>query len=346
MSFFRLCCALLCCFLVEHVGAARPVDVGELLKNRADISMRDLRELGDGFIVKEIDVADRSAGLALVGVMKLDKQPDSVHAAMSRAGDVLGRTDEIGANALNVIAEPPRENEFEAYEFTKVEKEALESCVLGKCRVKLPEDLIKLVGDLDYEWEEDAQPFTVAYRGRLTELVRGYRQQGNAALWIYRDKEDPLHALDGFKAALAESAHAMDLLPNVAAHLLDYPNTPIEGDAEEFLFWSVLDFGQRPTLTVNHMLSVRPAHSQLDYVMVVKNIYANHYFGGRMTVGSILTEGVVDAPGNYFVLVDQLQFDGKLNRLLRGVVSRGIRNDMENRLRFIRTLIEEEPAIN
>ncbi len=60
----------------------------------------------------------------------------------------------------------------------------------------------------------------------------------------------------------------------------------------------------------------------------------------------ILAEGVVDAPGNYFVLVGQLQFDGKLNRILRMVVSRGIRNDMENRLGFIRTLIDAERAIN
>ncbi len=65
-----------------------------------------------------------------------------------------------------------------------------------------------------------------------------------------------------------------------------------------------------------------------------------------MTIGAILTEGVVDAPGNYFVLVDQLQFDGKLNRILRAVVSRGIRNDMENRLRFIRTLIDEETGVD
>ena len=345
MSLSKLCCAFLCCLLVEPVDAASPVDLGELLKERGEISARDLRELGDGFIAKEIVVANRSTGLALIGVMQLDKEPDSVHAAMSRAGDVLGRT-EVGITALNVIAEPPRDNEFEAYELTQVEKVALESCKLGKCRVKLPEDLIELVGDLDYAWEEDAQPFMVAYRRKLTELVRGYRQKGNAALWTYRDKEDPLHALDGFKAALNEASEAMDILPNVAAHLLDYPNTPIEGDAEEFLFWSVLDFGQRPTLTVNHMVSVRPANSQLDYVMVIKNIYANHYFGGRMTIGAILTEGVVDAPGNYFVLVDELQFDGKLNRILRAVVSRGIRNDMENRLRFIRTLIDEEAGVD
>jgi hypothetical protein len=327
---------------MENVSAASPVDLGELLEERGEISARDLRELGDGFIAKEIDVADRSAGLALIGVMRLDKEPGSVHAAMSRAGDILGRT-EVGINELNVIAEPPADDEFAAYELTQVEKEALETCELGDCRVKLPQDLIELVADLDYAWEEDAEPFTAAYRGRLTDLVRAYRKTGNAALWTYRDKENPLHALDGFRAALNEAAESVDIIPNVAAYLLNYPKMGIEGNAEEFLFWSVLDFGQRPTLTVNHIVSVRPANPRLDYLLVIKNIYANHYFGGRMTIGAILAEGVMEAPGNYFVLVDHLEFDGKLNRLLRGVVSRGIRNDMENRLRFIRELIYREP---
>ena len=134
------------------------------------------------------------------------------------------------------------------------------------------------------------------------------------------------------------------MFPNLIAHLRDYPATKLAGDAEEFLFWSVLDFGQRPTLTLNHVASLRPDNPDFDHVMVIKNLYANHYFGGRVTVGSFLADGALDVPGAYLVLVDQLLYDGKLNFVLRRVVNKGIVSDMENRLRFLRELIASEPS--
>ncbi len=344
MTLSKFWLAVTCVAAAQTAHGVNPVDLNVLLEESAGISTDDLRSLGDGFIVKQLDLKDPSTGLAMVGVVKLEADLDSLHAAMSRASSLIGPSTEVSIKALNVIAEPARDDEFAAYELTQVEKEALESCELGDCRMKLTEDLINTLRSLDYQWEDDAQAFTDAYRKSLTDLARGYQRVGNEALWVYRDKPEPLHALDGFKAALDAFDESFTLFPNVIAHLLDYPATEIEGDVEEFLFWSVLDFGRRPTLTVNHIVSIRPRDPDFDYVMVIKNIYANHYFGGRVTAGAFLTEGALNAPGAYLVLVDQLQFDGKLNRFLRAIVNRGIVSDMENRLRFIRDLVGTGPS--
>lgn len=345
MARAKLFFGALCAFFVASVYCAEPPDLNALLQERGDISTDDLRQLGDGFIAKQLNIGDPATGLVLVGIMKLDSDPGSVHSAMSRAQDMLGNSVDVGIKALNVIAEPARDDEFAAYELTKVEKEALESCELGDCRVKLTAELINYVQSLDYQAEEDAATFTSMYRQQLTEMVRDYQQTGNRALWVYRDKEEPLRVQDGFEAALEEFSAAVELFPNLIAHLVDYPNTQLEGEAEEFLFWSVLDFGQRPTLTVNHVASIRPANPEFGYVVMIKNIYANHYFGGRVTLGVVLSEGALDAPGTYLVLIDQLLYDGRLNRILRAVVKRGIVNDMENRLRFIRELIATQPDL-
>ena len=345
MARTKLLLVVLCAFFVESAYCADPLDLNALLQERGDISTDDLRQLGDGFIAKQLNIGDPATGLMLVGVMKLDSDPGNVHAAMSRAHEFLGNSAEVGIKALNVIAEAARDDEFAAYELSKVEKEALESCELGDCRVKLTAELINYVRSLDYRAEEDAANFTSMYRQQLIEMVRNYQQSGNEALWTYRDKEEPLRVQDGFEAALEEFSHAVELFPNLIAHLVDYPNSQLESDVEEFLFWSVLDFGQRPTLTVNHVASIRPANPEFGHVVMIKNIYANHYFGGRVTLGVVLTDGALAVPGTHLLLLDQLLYDGRLNRILRAVVKRGIVNDMENRLRFIRELIVTQPDL-
>ena len=74
-------------------------------------------------------------------------------------------------------------------------------------------------------------------------------------------------------------------------------------------------------------------------MFVIKNVYANHYFGGRLSVGVLLDEGAMNLPGRYYVFIDHLQFDGELNRLLRRVLSGGIVDDVENRMRLIRKVV-------
>ncbi|MEE8079016.1 MAG: hypothetical protein V3T18_08465, partial [Pseudomonadales bacterium] len=179
MARTKLLLVVLCAFFVESAYCADPLDLNALLQERGDISTDDLRQLGDGFIAKQLNIGDPATGLMLVGVMKLDSDPGSVHAAMSRAHEFLGNSAEVGIKALNVIAEAARDDEFAAYELSKVEKEALESCELGDCRVKLTAELINYVRSLDYHAEEDAATFTSMYRQQLTEMVRSYQQSGN-----------------------------------------------------------------------------------------------------------------------------------------------------------------------
>ena len=52
------------------------------------------------------------------------------------------------------------------------------------------------------------------------------------------------------------------------------------------------------------------------------------------------SDGTLDAPGAHFLLIDYIRFDGRLNRMLRGFVSRGIVADVENRLRFFQAHVD------
>ncbi len=313
-------------------------EIMAILADQAKVSERDLAKMGDGFIAKEIPVEDRSTGLALIGLMRLDVTTEQLHASFARAGEAIGEGQEVSLTAFNIVPDEVPDDLFAQYALTKTEKEALETCEVGDCRVKLPQSLIDTVEALDYDWEEDAEAFTQAYRVELTDMVRNYQTLGNAGLWTYLDKPEPLTASDGYRQTLDTAQTALRVAPDVVTYLADYPDAPQPGNVEDFLFWSVMDFGQRPTLMINHAVSVQPSNDDIESLVAIKSLYANHYFSGRATFGVLLAKGVLDEQSPVFVLVDHLHFDGELNRIARRVVSRGIVADIENRLRFIRTL--------
>ena len=308
------------------------LELAALLRDESGISQRDLQRLGNDVLAKELRVDDRSRSLGLIGVVRLETTPAILHTAAANIGNVPEAMRPPSIQALNIIPEPPPENAFAPFQFTKTQQKALTSCRLDKCRMKLPAHLISEA--------TREPPFVQLYRSALVELVRGYRSQGDNALWTYRDKPAPLHASDGFAAALAGIDSAPQLVPEVTRYFQQFPATIPDGAMADFMFWSVLDFGHRPTLTINHALSIEPQNPQLDYLFAIKTIYANHYFGGRASFGALLEDNALGVPGRFFVFVEHLQFDGRLNRMLRGVLSRGIVKDVETRLAMIRGLAE------
>ncbi len=324
--------------LMANTSAYGAGELADLLRTESDIKQSELASLGGDVLAKELPVADRSRSLALVGVVRMETTPQALHLAASNIDDIPHALLPESIRNLGLISDPPNEATFAPLELTETQQKALRSCKLNKCRMKLPVHLINSVTALPYRWPDHAETFSHIYRSALVDMVRSYREQGDEALWIYRDKKDPLHAATGYQTALQSISSAPQLVPEVVRYLQEYPATPPDGALADFMFWSVLDFGHRPTLTVNHALSIRPRNPQLQYLFAIKTIYANHYFGGRASFGALLEDNALGVPGRYFVLVEHLSFDGKLNRLLRGVVSRGIVEDVENRLEMVRAL--------
>ena len=61
------------------------------------------------------------------------------------------------------------------------------------------------------------------------------------------------------------------------AYLDEYPRSR-PADAEDFFYWSVVDFGLKPTVRANHVviypLASRP--SGISHVVAIKQLYASH----------------------------------------------------------------------
>ena len=113
----------------------------ETLLQEAGYSAANLKNLGDGYIARELKVDDPSIQLGVIGLMRLDSDALQLHDAFSRAARVLDGT-ASSIKRIELINEPIEDHALSGYVFSDLDRRTLKTCEVGRCRMKLPESVI------------------------------------------------------------------------------------------------------------------------------------------------------------------------------------------------------------
>lgn len=115
--------------------------------------------------------------------------------------------------------------------------------------------------------------------------------------------------------------------------------------------WSVVDFGLKPTVRMNHVTIQRlpqrsPPH--VPYVIAIKQLYASHYFRSALEL-RFLVEGerARGRSGFYLISITRSRIDGVTGftgSLLRPLVNRRSRNAIRGYLEHVKRQVER-PAM-
>jgi hypothetical protein len=179
----------------------------------------------------------------------------------------------------------------------------------------------------------------------ILELVRAYQTNGNAALGSYNDGREPLLVAEQVHALLTSGDWLPLPVPELMAYLEDYPRNRPAG-AEDFFYWSVVDFGLQPTVRVNHVviypLAARP--SGVSHVIAIKQLYASHYFHSTLELRALVDDDRgAGAHGFYLISLTRSRSDGTTGlkgSLLRPVISRRSRTAVRGYLEHIKRQVE------
>ena len=185
----------------------------------------------------------------------------------------------------------------------------------------------------------------------LLDLVRAYQAEGNAALGTYVDHDRPLPVADQFRALLASRDALPAQVPILFAYLEHYPRESLEG-AEDFFYWTIVDFGLKPTIRVSHVtiypLAARSA-TGVAYVIAIKQLYASHYFHSTLELRFLLDRTDASGrPGAALVSIARSRSDGIAGlrgSLLRPVVRRRSRDALRGYLEHVRRQMECPPRV-
>lgn len=327
-------------------AGAPPAPTDELVNNvlrREGFSAPDLRARDEGAaVVKSLETPVRRE-IAHFGVVYIDAPADRF---VDQFEDIEKFEHGPGVPQIGRFSVPPRLEDLASLKLPPKDVAALAACHPGDCNVKLSAaSMIRFQNRVNWSSPDESRQADAVARELIVELVRAYQENGDAALATYDDSEEPSSVAEQFRVLLT-NGHPLPLpVPELMAYLETYPRGRPAG-AEEFFYWSVVDFGLKQTLRVNqaivYPLPNRP--SGVSHVIAIKRIYASHYLNATLELRFLVHAArAPDNRGFYLLSLTRSRIDGTSGfggSLLRSLINRRSRNAVRGYLEHLKQQVE------
>lgn len=327
-------------FTAAPSAAQPPSAVERVLIGAMGFSAADIPTLARGSaVIRSLDTPVRQE-VAHVGVVYLDAAPDEFVALFR---DIERFERGPGIPRIGRFGTPPRLEDLQALTLPAEDVEELSRCRPGDCQVKLSAEAMgRFRGGVDWSSPEAGRQADEIAREMILDLLRAYQAEGNAALGAYADDDEPLPVAAQFRALLASRDPLPAAIPDLFAYLDTYPRGLPDG-ADEFFYWTLVDFGLKPTVRVNHVVIqplADPASPGVAYAIATRQLYASHYFHTTLELRFLLERTDADGcVGTALVSVTRSRNDGMTGfrgLFLRPIIRRRSRDAVRNYLEHVR----------
>ena len=171
-----------------------------------------------------------------------------------------------------------------------------------------------------------------------------YLEGGDKTFGAYRDKKRPLYLDKEFDGLLENSPYILEYDPKFHAYLDDFPEAELPG-GEDFLYWSKVKFGLKPTVRVSHVVIYPITEGRnIEYVIGSKMLYASHYFHTGLELKYLSRDSAKpDAKGFYLISVNRSRSDGLtgfFGGIIRSRAQSGARDGLAAALEDSKKLLE------
>jgi hypothetical protein len=317
--------------------------VDDLLRRQMRFSASDLRALDAGTaVIKSLETPIRQE-LALFGVVRVDAPMERF---VERFRDIERFETGPGILQIGRFGNPPRLEDLGSLTLPAKDVTAVAKCRPGHCDVKLSAAAMhRFRSQVDWTSPSAPRQANDVARKLLLELVRGYQRGGNAALGHYDDGSERLSVAEEFRGLLASDRHRPIPVPALMAYLDTYPRDRPAG-TEEFFYWSVVNFGLKPTIRVNHVVIQPLAANQpgVEHVIAIKQLYASHYLHTTLELRFLVDAGRdAGRRGFYLVSITRSRNDGMTGIkgvVLRPIISRRSRDGVRGYLEHVKRQVE------
>jgi hypothetical protein len=317
--------------------------VDDLLRRQMRFSASDFRALDSGAaVIKSLDTPVRQE-LAHFGVVHVDAPTDRF---IERFRDIERFESGPGILQIGRFGSPPRLEDLASLTLPAKDVTAVSKCRPGDCDVKLSAAAMnRFRSQVDWSSPNGARQANDVARELILELVRGYQRGGNAALGHYDDGSEHLSVAEQFRGLLASGSQPPIPVPALMAHLDAYPSDRPAG-TEEFFYWSVVNFGLKPTIRVNHVIiqSLAANHPDVAHVIAIKQLYASHYLHTTLELRFLVDAGQhAGRRGFYLVSITRSRSDGMTGIkgvVLRPIIARRSRDGVRGYLEYVKRQVE------
>lgn len=237
--------------------------------------------------------------------------------------DIVSFTKSPEVRAIAKFSTPPRLEDLQDLTLSDQVVAMLKTCEPGSCKVKMDARMMQRFRD-EIEWNAPNyhEQATQLMKQMLLDYVTRYLKEGDSALGQYDDQKEPLRIEDAFHGVLENSTYLKEYVPELLAYLEDFPNGQLP-HVENFLYWSIEQFGLRPVINLYHItIYTRERNGTNDVFITSKQIYASHYFEIAFAFTAFVDEvGGMPPAKSYLMYLNRSRFDNLYGGLKGAIVT-------------------------
>jgi len=325
--------------LLGLAAGSRAQEPHRFLSTHGTLTEAELAQVDGGVVVVKVIETNVKNELAILGAARI-RATTEFFLRMYRDIERF----ETGWGVTKKLSDPPKLEDFQALLIPEEDRKALRDCKVGDCELKLGEPALEHLRS-QVDWNDPGATAKVLdfLRARALEYSLGYLEGGNEKLGVYRDQKKPSAIADEFRGLLQSSPYVMSYRPELHRYLMDYPKASLPG-ASDFLYWSMVDFGGKPTMRINHVTIYPLAEGANETVVIAsKQLYFSHYFHTGLELINLVKDREHPEDGFYLVALNRYRTDlpgGVFGKMALSVAQDSARDSTERYLKATQAAIE------
>jgi hypothetical protein len=246
-------------------------------KNKVGLSDSDIKKMEQGQIVtKVLESGDKKYGILVFGGVYINASIEQFAAAYRDVKKLLENKVYLDVQEFNQNATPVKLSDFDRLAFDHKDIDEIQKCKPDDCDLQVF-DITAFQKQINWSSNDKYDQTNKLVRQRVYEAITKYVSGGLKAFGSYTDREKPFNLYQNMKSMLDTSYYLpQDKSGGIYQHVLDYPDGKVPG-AEDFFYWENIDFGQGPTIRVNHVSMFPKGAGAVKFVVANKQLYASRY---------------------------------------------------------------------
>lgn len=240
------------------------------------LSDEQIKTIRNGKAIAKVLQSRTPDEVFVFGSVYVESTPES-YLKLALDVDALGKLPNY--LAVRKFSDPPNLSDLDGFSLEPEDIKQLKNCKPGHCEIQLPVEIMEeFQHSVDWSAPDRAEQVNSLTRQLALEALSRYKQEGNAALGTYRDKDHPTEVSRTFQSLLSWSKALPVYLPELQSYLLEYPKFKPDNIESQF-YWERVNFGLKTTLRVVQTVVYRGTSAAgPTFAVAEKQLYASHYF--------------------------------------------------------------------
>jgi hypothetical protein len=339
-----LLCGILLSFLPIPACRAQTAEPFKFFREYIGLKDDQIAEIRNGKAVAKVMESRTPNEVFVFGSVYVQSTPEEYLKLAASIDDLRKLPSYL---AIRKFSDPPEPSDLDGFTLEAEDIKQLRNCEPSHCELQLPGEAIDAFKkEVNWSAPDVAEQVNRLSQKMALEMLRRYREGGNAALGTYVDKDHPTVVAETFQSLLSRSKALPVYSPELERYLLDYPKAQSENIQSEF-YWEKVNFGLKPTLRIVQAVVYRgPLGGGPAYAVAVKQLYASHYFETALDLTVCARDQEhPERPGFYLITVkgsQQAGLTGFKGGIVRKVAVDKSRSSLERALGAIKQKLEAQ----